>query len=61
MTSRAICKKGDMNRLFGSLRANGFTAVEGKIMPDGTIEFRAGNTAQQPVDDWRKEQPLYRG
>ncbi len=60
MTARAVFKKADMNRLFSSARASGFTSVHGKLMPDGSIEFSASDDAAKPASDWREEQPLYR-
>ena len=61
MTARAVFKKSDMNRLFSSAKANGYTSIEGRIMPDGSIQFHATDDATKPPEDWRKQQPLYGG
>lgn len=60
MTARAVFKKADMNRLFSSARASGYTSVTGKLMPDGSIEFTASDDAPKILTDWRDKQPLYR-
>lgn len=62
MTEMAKFRKADMNRLFSSARAHGYSEVEGEITPDGKIRFRAvDGPAADGDDDWRKSQPFYRG